>query len=133
METWPSSGLPQSVGIGYEMQPRAGLLDITEKRNTTRNRTYPEWSAVFTMIVSSSELANFRSFYDNTIKQSGAFTVPWLEILGFDFHFVQFTYNGPSWSSTEKIGYWELSLPLDVIACCEEDSSGINYYPPEES
>ena len=129
MEQWPDTGLPQSVRLDYEMQPRCGLLDPAEQRNSSRNRTYPEWSATFSMVVSSEQLATFRTFYDITIKQSGPFTVPWLSALGFDFHFVQFTDNGPSWNSTAKAGYWYLTLPVDIIAGYEEGGIYIGDVP----
>jgi hypothetical protein len=135
MDTWPTSNnLPQSVREDYEMQPRTGLLDFDERRCPVRNRTYPEWSAMFSMYVSDIELATFRTFYDNTIKQSGPFIVPWLDALGFGFYFVQFTEEGPSWSQSDIEGLWLLKLPLDVIMLAETDSSGyVDYYPPEES
>jgi len=132
MESWPT-GLPQSVRLDYEIQPRSGLLDVEEERNPVRNRTYPEWTATFSMIVSSVELSAFRTFFDDTISQSAPFTVPWLEGLGFDFHFVQFRDDGPSWRTSRKLNYWLLTLPLDIMAGVELDSDDDpEIYPPEE-
>lgn len=133
MYSWPST-LPQSVSPDYEITPRSGLLSTTEFRNPVRNRTYPEWSATFSMIVSSTQLSTFRTFYDSTIYQSGPFSVPWLESLGFDFHVVRFLNDGPSWESIAAAGYWKLRLPLEIIAGVETDSDGTpNIYPPDES
>ena len=133
MISWPSSGLPQSVREDYEMQPRTGLLDAGERRNPSRNRTYPEWSAIFSMMVTITELSTFRTFYDSTIKQSNVFTVPWLDDLGFEYHFVQFTEEGPSWSRNDTDDHWLLKLPVDIIRYDEQDSYGTSYYPPEAS
>lgn len=131
MDSWPSE-LPQSIFPDYEMTPRCGLKDSTEYRSPVRNRTYPEWAATFTMVVSSSQLAVFRSFYNYTICQSGPFSAPWLDTLGFDFHVVRFLDDGPSWESSAAVGYWRLRLPLEIIAGVELDSGGDpDIYPPE--
>ena len=131
MDAWPST-LPQSVFIDYDLSPRSGLMSTTEDRNPTRNRTYPEWAATFSMIVTSAQLATFRTFYDTTIQQSGEFECPWLEDLGFDFHFVRFL-NSPSWRSSQAYGKWVLTLPLEIIANVEMDGSDIDIFPEEVS
>jgi len=127
METWPSSGIPQSVRDDYEMMPRSGLLDETEQRNSVRSRTYPELSAKFSMMITNDELTVFRSFYDDIVKQSGEFTVPWLSDLGLNNHIVQFTDNGPSWSRNDTDGLWLLILPVDIIL----RNGPTGYYLPE--
>ena len=133
MDDWPAT-LPQSVTTDYEMIPRDGLMSTTEFCNPVRNRTYPEWTATFSMIVSSAQLAIFRTFYDTALNQSAPFTVPWLSVLGFSFYYAQFSDDGPSWKTSKIPGYWELTLPLDVIAGVEvNDSDGPDIYPPEES
>ena len=131
MDTWPTT-LPQSVFIDYDLQPRSGLMSTTEERNPTRKRTYPEWSATFSMIVTDAQLATFRTFYDTTINQCGEFNCPWLEDIGFDFHFVRFM-SSPSWRTSQAVGYWLLTLPLEIIAGVEMDGSDIDIFPPEES
>ena len=131
MESWPVT-LPQSVFVDYDLQPRSGLLSITEERNSTRNRTYPEWAATFSMVVSTAQLAIFRTFYDETINQSAEFECPWLEDLDFDFHFVRFN-SSPSWRTSQSPGYWVLTLPLEIIAGVEMDGSDIDIFPEEES
>jgi len=131
MNSWPET-LPQSVYIDYELQPRSGLLSSTEARNPTRNRTYPECSATFSMTVSAAQLATFRAFYDTTIQQSGEFSCPWLEDLGFDFHFVRFL-SSPSWRMSQAPGQWVLTLPLEILAGAEMDGSDVDIFPPEES
>jgi hypothetical protein len=131
MNSWPET-LPQSVHTDYELQPRSGLLSETEDRNPTRNRTYPEWAGTLSMAVSTAQLAVFRAFYDTTINQSGEFECPWLEDLGFNFHFVRFL-SSPSWRISQAPGMWILTLPLEIIAGVEMDGSDISIFPPEES
>jgi len=131
MNNWPST-LPQSVSIDYELQPRSGLMSTAEERNPTRNRTYPEWAATFSMVITTAQLATFRAFYDTTIAQSGEFECPWLDDLGFDFHFVRFL-NTPSWRSSQSPCNWILTLPLEIIAGVEMDGSDIDIFPLEES
>jgi len=131
MDSWPET-LPQSVHIDYELQPRSGLLSSTEERSPTRNRTYPEWAATFSLIVSTAQLAVFRTFYDTTINQSGEFECPWLEDLGFDFHFARFL-SSPSWRVSQAPGNWVLTLPLEILAGVEMDGSDADIFPPEES
>lgn len=131
MNSWPAT-LPQSVYMDYELQPRSGLLDPAEERNPTRNRTYPEWAGTFSMVVSLAQLATFRTFYDTTINQSGEFECPWLEDLGFNFHFARFL-SSPTWRVSQAQGHWVLTLPLEIIAGVEMAGSEINIFPPEES
>ena len=114
METWPGT-LPQSVHIDYDLQPRSGLMSITEQRSPTRNRAYPDWIGTFSMIVSDAQLATFRTFYDTTINQSGEFSCPWLDDLGLEFHFARFA-SSPSWRTSQAAGHWMLTLPLEIIA-----------------
>ena len=131
MNTWPVT-LPQSVFIDYELQPRSGLMSVTEQRNSVRNRTSPEWAATFSMVVTSAQLATFRTFYDATIAQSGEFECSWLSDLGFDFHFARFL-NSPSWRPSQATGKWLLTLPLEILAGVEMVGSDIDIFPLEES
>ena len=131
MDTWPAT-LPQSVFIDYSLQPRSGLMSVTEQRNQTRNRTYPEQAAVFSVVLTTAQLATFRTFYDDTINQSGEFECPWLEDLDFDFHFARFL-EPPSWRSSQAAGKWLLTLSLEILAGVEMDGSDIDIFPSEEA
>jgi len=84
------------------------------------------------MIVTDAQLAIFRTFYETTINQSGEFECPWLEDVGFDFHFVRFI-SSPGWRTSQAVGKWLLTLPLEIIAGVEMDGSDIDIFPPEES
>jgi len=114
METWPVT-LPQSVHTDYTLQPYSGLMSQTEQRNPTRNRAYSDWVGTFSMIITTAQLATFRTFYDTTINQGGDFECPWLADLGLVFHFVRF-FSSPSWRASQAPGKWVLTLPLEIIA-----------------
>ncbi len=110
---WPAS-LPQDCLIGSSITPQAGLLDPEEERTPQRTRTEPEQEAIFTIHCTAAQLATFRSFYATDLNGGCAcFTLPWLEVLGFDHHFVRLT-AGPSWQMSGM--YRAVSLPVEIIA-----------------
>jgi hypothetical protein len=131
MEAWPSS-LPQSVLVDYEIEPRCGLTDEKETRNSERNRTYPERDATFQMVMTAAQVQTFRSWWDGTLNQCAPFTAPWLEGLGYSFHFLRFR-EDPSWSNM-GVGYWTVTLPVEIIAGVETTAEGDPVvYVPEEA
>lgn len=128
MEPWPAN-LPQQIKADYSIEPRCGLADEKEERNPQRLRTYPEYDAVFSIRMTSGQKDVFRSWHNGTLNQCKAFAAPWLETLGFDFHFLRFT-NPPSWKYSGA-NYWTITLPVEIIAGVETDSEGNpNIYKP---
>ena len=130
MEAWPGS-LPQKVKGNYSIEPRCGLMDEDEIRNPQRLRTYPEYDATFSMIMDSDQLSTFRAWWNDTLNQCAPFTAPWLDSLGFDFHFLRLT-KTPSWKLT-GVDHFTVTLPVEIIAGVEINSDGDpEIYAPED-
>lgn len=121
MEHWPSN-LPQSPTLDYNNNLRCGLVDEKEKRNPIRLRTYPEYNATFNLVMSNTQKNNFRNWYYDTIKEVAPFTVPWLEGLGFEFHFLR-TVKPPKWKLM-GVNYWMVTLSVEIIAGVETNDIG---------
>ena len=121
MESWPGT-LPQRVLNNFEIEPRCGLVDDGEVRNPERNRTYPERDATFQVFMTLAQLEIFKTFWNVTLNQAAPFTAPWLEPLGYSFHFLRFR-DVPKWVNAGG-GYWSVSLPVEIIAGVESDGSG---------
>lgn len=131
MVSWPEN-LPQRVLADFEIAPRDGLNDDEEERNPERTRTYPERDATFKVLMTLAQVQVFRTFWDTTLNQCAPFTAPWLESMGYEFHFLRFL-EAPSWANTGG-GRWTVTLPVEIIAGVETDESGnpAIYMPEEE-
>lgn len=130
MEAWPSS-LPQKIKADYSIEPRCGLVDEDEERNPQRLRTYPEYDATVSVLMTTDQLKIFRAWWDETLNQCAPFTAPWLETLGFNFHFLRFTDSPPSWKLT-GVRHWTITLPVEIIAGVETNDDGeTEIYGPE--
>lgn len=121
MEAWPST-LPQRVMVDYEIDFRTGLCDEGETRNPQRLRTHSEREATFQIFVTAAELETFKTFWNTTLNQSAPFTAPWLESMGYEYHFLRFL-EAPGWTHSGG-NYWVVSLPVEIIANVETDSEG---------
>lgn len=130
MEAWPSS-LPQKVSAEFDISFANGLNSEDAEINPERTRTYPERETTLKVIMTLEQLSTFRTFWDTTLNQGAPFTAPWLEAMGFAFHFLRFV-DAPSWENSGG-GYWTVSLPVEIIAGVETDSGGDpEIYPPED-
>ena len=120
MEAWPTT-LPQRPLKDFSASLRAGLNSDQEIINPVRMRTYPERDAEFEMLLTVDQWQALRTFYDDTLNQCAAFTAPWLESMGYGFHFLRFT-DSPKAQGLGK--FWKVTIPVEIIAGIETDIEG---------
>lgn len=118
MQTYPET-LPQDCmndmgNTTYEN----GLLEEDENRHNEVMVQDSDFKTEFKIVCTLAQLFILRTFYRTTLNDgTDVFIPPWLETLGFDYHFARF-YNPPV--ANRNGSKWIVTLPLEI--CPKSDA-----------
>jgi hypothetical protein len=126
MNVWPLT-LPQAPFRDFDASPATGLTSHPdESNNPIRTRTYPEHEVEFAFKqLTLAQLQAFRTFYDDTLNQTGPFSAPWLPDAGYVNHFLRIV---PPPKITKNGRNFDVQIVVEVVCSVPMTGGNIAYW-----